>query len=305
MDQFYADYDVTVNYVPYDAGVSFSRASLINRVTTPYILYGDDDFIFTEQTNLALPLAYLMQHAAIGLVGGNMYDCKTNAAGAVVKTRRRFERILTFHDRQRGVISTPIDYIIPKTDIFDNAPFYHCDMTLNWALCRKEIFDDPGLQWDAQFKISGEHENFFFQLHKLSDWKVVYCPAMICDHKHEEAEGYNLLRSRQTGWQALGKKWDLEWMLDIGSGLRMFSDFESPTPFTAKFGASSQQTPSKQHDFLRLWADGSASASISPVQTLKSARATATTAGLQARKRIEGLKIRNQTLQDQIGRLKK
>lgn len=296
MEEFYQRNGVMVRYVPFDTGVSGSRSSLLELVDTKYILYGDDDFIFTQHTNLALPRDFLEVHADFGLVGGNMMDLRVAEDGSVIKSRRRFEKILSFCPEQRGVISTPIDYVHPKTFLFKDRLFYQCDMTLNWALCRSEIFADPNLRWDPEFKISGEHENFFFQLKLRSAWRIAYSPELLCDHKHEHFEHYEILRSRTEGWISLGKKWDIDWMLDIGSGLRYFSDFESPIPYTATSGASAQQTPNINRDFLRVWHCGHASASVSFTQQLKTARERAGAASATAQRRIQGLSERIERL---------
>ncbi len=286
MDAFYRENEVTVRYLPFDSGVGKGRASLMDLVDTRYTLFGDDDFIFTERTDLAPARQFLDAHAEIGLVGGSMIDHRSQADGRQVKVRRRYEKLVSLLPEHRGMIVTPIDYVSPRITIFNGHHFHHCDMTLNWALCRTDMLADPELRWDPQFKSGGEHEDFFLQIKYRSDWGVVHCPQMICEHRHDGSARYDALRARADGWAAMGRKWGVDWLLDIGTGLRRFDDFNSVRPYTANPLASAQQLPAIGTDFLRLWHDGLAGASVSPVQSLREARARSAAANANLQRRI-------------------
>lgn len=292
MDAFYRAHDVTVRYLPFDSGVAAGRASLIDMVQTPYTLFGDDDFIFTAQTDPGPARKFLEAHAEIGLVGGSVIDLGTNAAGRQVKTRRRYEKLISLLPEHRGMITVPIDHVAPRVTVFDGRHFLHCDVTLNWALCRTEILTEAGPRWDPQFKSGGEHEDFFLQVKYRSTWGVVHCPQLVCEHRRHGSAPYNALRSRGDGWAAMGRKWGADWLLEVGIGLRRFDSFHSILPYTASNSGSAQQLPSTAGDFLRLWHDGHAAASISPAQRLREARAQASAANDRLQRRIEILQDR-------------
>jgi len=60
--------------LPFDSGVSAGRQAALDRVRTPYVLVGDDDFIFYRGTRLAPALARLDRNPSIDILGGQLID---------------------------------------------------------------------------------------------------------------------------------------------------------------------------------------------------------------------------------------
>ena len=54
--RFYRDHDVRMLWLPPDCGLSFARNRALEQARTPYVLLADDDFIFTDATDLKPPL---------------------------------------------------------------------------------------------------------------------------------------------------------------------------------------------------------------------------------------------------------
>src|SRR5512146_1925795 len=60
--------------LPFDSGVSAGRQAGLDRVTTPYVLVLDDDFVFYRGTHLAPAVWRIAQQPAIDILGGQLID---------------------------------------------------------------------------------------------------------------------------------------------------------------------------------------------------------------------------------------
>ena len=259
MDAFYRDHDVDVHYMPYDSGVSYCRSRLVRKIDRLLVLYADDDNCFTERTQFDAAIRILEGDRDIGLLAGSKTDIHQTQDG-FVRRRRRYEKLMEIDREKRQLVSTPIDFVSPETGSCGRERYYYCDLTLNWALCRRELFDDDALLWDDRFKTNGEHENFFLQLKYFSPYRVAYYPGMHCDHFPMKKGRYGKKRSRLDGWRMLGEKWDLETHLEVGYGLRQFDDYEAPPDGKANVTAW-RALPKKRDSYVRLWPDGYAEGS--------------------------------------------
>ena len=293
MASFYQDRAVEVHWVPFDHGVSAGRALLARKVRTPYLIYGDDDFVFTSRTRFAPVVRYLDARPDVALVTGGMVDQTKDKEGRVQRSRRRYETYMYRDAGNRGLIAVPIDHVRPKVDIFGDEIFYECDLVLNWAVARASLFDDERFLWDSQFKTNGEHENFFLQLKEFDGGRVMYYPQMECDHWPETHTDYDLLRHRDAGWAAFGRKWNVDWFLHVG---KAFFQYKNYTGTIIKYAPISQGAaeglPSRRDDYLRIWGNGMATASQSDRLVVREAGERVHQTWEKAEKRIEGLRAR-------------
>ena len=238
--------------------MSYCRAELVKEVATEYVLFGDDDFIFTEKSNFEVPRQILQQNRHIGLVAGSILDVFESPDGRQSRSFRRFEKKIYLDEESQLFISIPIDYLPPEVGCVGNHQFYYCDMVLNWALCRRDLFVDPRVLWDPQFRSNGEHENFFLQLKKYSPYRVVYYPEMQCDHHHVGSPTYERMRERQDGWMRFGRKWNVVAHLELGAGLRYYADYENLKEY--KFlqcpGLGAAHAPLQSPAYVRVWPEG-------------------------------------------------
>src|SRR5262245_33086750 len=67
--------DVEYVRLPVDVGVAAGRNALLELVQTPYFVSLDDDFAFTEETDLELLLDTIERHDA-ALAAGDLVECK-------------------------------------------------------------------------------------------------------------------------------------------------------------------------------------------------------------------------------------
>ena len=70
----YENAGVKAVYVTEDAGVGIARHAAIAEVKTEYILFCDDDFIFSKETKLEAPVEILKHDPDIDIVGGVVKD---------------------------------------------------------------------------------------------------------------------------------------------------------------------------------------------------------------------------------------
>ena len=292
MTAFYADRKVGVHWVPYDFGVSAGRAALARKVKTPFLLYGDDDFLFTGRTNLGPVIDFLASRPDVALVTGGMIDHVAGKDGGSRRKKRRYETYICRDLANKGLIIIPIDYVDAVVAVHRGEVFYKCDLGLNWAMARTSLFADERLLWDPQFKTAGEHENFFLQIKEFGGGQVMFYPGMECDHMPETNPDYEALRTREAGWEAFAKKWDVDWLLHVGTALHRFSDFYRPTMKTPLVQGSAPQLPPRFEDYLRLWADGSADASVSSRSLVAAAHEQVTGVRAKNKRHIANLRAR-------------
>lgn len=230
MERFYASHDaVRELWLPFDCGVSYARNRALERVDTRYALLADDDFVFTEDTDLEAARAVMEAAPELGFLGGSMVDVQVDPDGASRRLLRKWEKHLLPFERTRTLITVPIDFLPLRTREVAGRTVYACDMTSNWGLLRTEVFE-AGLRWDEQIKVNGEHEDFFLAMMEETDWEVAYLPELRCEHHQPHLPGYRKLRRRQGGRAVFAAKWGLSHQLDLGLGLRSFDDYRTCAP---------------------------------------------------------------------------
>lgn len=142
----------------------------IDKCTEDFIMKVDDDMYFTEPLDLTIP-------ADAGLMGGKVWH------------------------EHRGIPS-PYIYNIEKTGerrytwtALDPDIFTYCDVTPDFWIARREIFND--FRMDGTILVGqGGHEVFFMDIwHTDKDWRVVYNPNIVAMHeKGSNTEEYKSFR---------------------------------------------------------------------------------------------------------------
>lgn len=244
MEQFYTRQRVRMLWLPWDCGLSFARNRAVEQVTTDYILLADDDFIFTQETMLSDAVQILESLPEIGFLGGSVIDVIQNEHGDQERRFRKWEKHLILMEEASTLISMPIDHLPLQVREAAQKKVYLCDMTSNWGIFRRQVFDSH--RWDESIKINGEHEDFFLGMKVHTNWKVAYYPGLICDHQQVRNPKYGGLRYRLDGRTALGKKWNLSHHLELGVGLRSFTNYlaysEVPVSISEVYEAAMNST---------------------------------------------------------------
>jgi len=216
MYRFYEENNVEYYFLPFDCGLGYARNFLIRKVKEPYVMWGDNDFVFDEKANIYKGIELLKSKKDIGVVGGCVL---------VDGKEQHYERILMY-DRGYGIlVYIPLELIDPKPCDFKGDSYYYCDLTFNFAIARKEIFGNKKVRWNEDIKVSYEHSDFFLKLKLYSKYRVVYFPAMKVNHEKEKyltVAGYRELRSRKADAIKFANFWNLRMNFTIGQGKEVY-----------------------------------------------------------------------------------
>lgn len=202
---------VALDMVDHDAGVTVARNRAIERVSSKYLLFCDDDFIFGGDTDLEPAWRIMEGDKSVDILGGLLIDIRDDNLRMRV---RRWEKYL-FVDRARGsLIAVPIDSCAPAPRQMAGHCYFDTDTVLNWKLVRRALFDRfPG--WDPRYQCNGEHEDFYLSVKTRGDIRVAYAPSLLVYHHHPPDHAYRGRRQRQGGWPLLGEKWQIENYVDV------------------------------------------------------------------------------------------
>ena len=222
MIQFYEENYVEYYYVPYDCGIGYCRNLLLTKVKEPFLLWGDNDFVFDKNSNLSSGITILEHNKNIGFVGGGVI--RNDTLG-------HYERILSYSAEYGILIYVPLELTEPEVHILGDISFYYCDLTYNYVLCKTKVLQENSkLRWDERLKVAYEHTSLFLCLKQFSDYKVVYCPSMVVIHEHSFSnQRYNKLRTRTNADKVFAEIWGLKMNFTIGKGREIYSKHELTT----------------------------------------------------------------------------
>jgi len=186
--------------LPFDSGLSAGRNRLLERVTTPFFLLCDDDFVFDRRTDVGRMRELLLANG-LDLIGGVYYDrlhpCRREAARALLRL-----------DWWRLLLRLGIE--IPRKTYFNfepsgenrwrlsdipyTPPVVRCDFAGNFFLARTRRLVEAVGGWDNALK-NGEHQDFFFRM-KRAGLSVGHTEAAGVVHLMEGSPDYFRFRER-------------------------------------------------------------------------------------------------------------
>lgn len=213
LDRFYQNAGAKVMYVAEDAGVGVARHAAIAEVKTEYILFCDDDFVFSNETKLEAPVEILEHDRKIDIVGGAV----KNFAGGIdhpFSQIIRWEWFLQFNKQRRHLTLISIDCLTPLRREVNGIPYFITDTALNWKLARRSAFE-RGAGWDPRYICNGEHEDFYLNIKENTDIGVAYCPGFVVYHHSPEDSSYHLKRNDQDGFKKFSDKWGIDEILQF------------------------------------------------------------------------------------------
>lgn len=195
--------------LPFDCGIGYARNLLITQMLKDgcdYFMWADNDFMFDSSFKLDDALSILKSNKRIGIVGGSV---KKN------NKMCHYERFM-YYDRKRGILTyVPIELSHPEEKDIDGIKYFDCDITFNFAIAKKAVWEDTRVHWYEGIKCRYEHSQFFLQIKRYSKFKVVYCPSMSVHHEHTGSVEYKKYRFRQTDAKEFSDFFKLKAMYEV------------------------------------------------------------------------------------------
>ncbi|KAA5541833.1 glycosyltransferase [Roseiconus nitratireducens] len=152
--------DVQVLHLPFDCGLSRARNALIDALETEFLLVLEDDFQFTDETDIEPLWRVLRSDPEIGVAGGAIRGCdgRVTCYALDIEVCRTTMRV---REAPHRIAVTPC-----------GIPYRLCDMVWNFALFRREMLREH--RWVDALKI-GEHCPFFYEVKLARRWRVASC----------------------------------------------------------------------------------------------------------------------------------
>ena len=163
-------------YIGYDLGLSAGRNIGISKIKTEYFILLDDDFYFTEKTNLEI-LYMTIDKNNFDMVGFDFYDFGYS--------KRNFRGTYKIEDK---ILTRDVNNI--KETLY-GYPMY--DFILNCFIGRTSFFRIN--KWDDKIKIGFEHDDFFINIMKYNP-KITHISDVAIEHYPEFDTEY--LNNRHT-----------------------------------------------------------------------------------------------------------
>lgn len=180
--------DPLVRYVKteFDIGLSEGRNRALSMVDTEYFLLLDDDFVFTQDTDLTAMLD-ILESTTFSIVSGGVVDFG--------KDKRTFFGTLLLKHKSLYLLEGV------ASGSRHGLPVY--DFVLNFFMARTDVIKlSP---WDSMLKL-GEHEDFFFNLKKKGVLITDISERVTIDHYPEVSDDYAKYRNRVHSYQVMAAK---------------------------------------------------------------------------------------------------
>lgn len=192
--------------LPFDSGLCVGRNALVERITTEYVVIGDDDFEYAEGARIERMIAFLDAHPEYALVGGRIIE------GDKI---RDYQGTL---EREPGflhikALPTDIEYRLER----DYFRYCDADITFNFFVARTEVVRQ--VKWDDEIKVAYEHCSFFLDM-KEAGHRCAFTPDALVLHKPHGIREPNVMqyrpyRSRKSDKQRFFDKFKLNKVVDM------------------------------------------------------------------------------------------
>ncbi len=155
--------DVKIQIVSYD-NLSKARNEALKSVKTPFTLIGDDDFLYSKESNLD-SLVKLLDNADI--------------AGGKVESLT-YEGTISFVGNRVHLSPLTYDY-----STYEGVRFQRCDFVSNFFVAKTDTL--RRIEWDETMRIEYEHLDFFLEAERKGA-RVVFCPDASVGHHTPELD---------------------------------------------------------------------------------------------------------------------
>jgi GT2 family glycosyltransferase len=206
--------------LPYDSGVCVGRNTLMQHVQTKYVLVGDDDFYYDENTGVNKMLAVLECQPQVDLIGGRIRE------NGIV---RNYQGSIEINGRM--LVNRPIDLETANWELAyvsegQSMRIVKTDLVFNFFIARVDKVRD--IPWDEEIKVAYEHESWFIDLQK-AQIGVYFTPDAVIEHKPQHLRDivenspahatYKAFRMRRTDKERFFRRHQLDYVVDM-NGVR-------------------------------------------------------------------------------------
>ena len=180
---------ITMVDVEDDCGLSASRNALAAACPTPLMCLAEEDFVFTDKTDLAAGVAILDENPELGMIGGSLIQDRQ-----VQHYARNFRR----ERHPEGDVLKAIPAGGPMINQGDQSPTWRkCSMVFNWGIIRRDLMIE--VPWDEDLKL-GEHADWFLRVGEDSDCEVGPTLSILARHDRDDPGDYSQHRNRAAGF---------------------------------------------------------------------------------------------------------
>jgi|GEM_PF-6813298 len=181
--EFYPDWPVLVEYT--GGNLSEGRNRIVQQAETEAVCIVEDDFEFTERTDLRAMLDVLRVRG-VGVVCG------------ALEVRGEVQRYAT-DLRLNGAILEAVEPPAGGVQVTPGGtPYQVCDMGWNFIVTRRRVVEKA--PWDQALELN-EHAAWFASVKRLGVFKVAFTPSSIVRHHQDRPEGYQQQRNRSVGFK--------------------------------------------------------------------------------------------------------
>lgn len=184
----------TAVWMDFDSGFGAKNNYAIKYMDRPYTLIYSDDFIADEKSAAGvLDMYRVLEHDRhIGVASGRVDDIPYEGFLKYVPINDKSKWVDVYAERLNPKTSIPM---VTAGEV--RVPYHFVDMTVNYNLVRREVFDH--VKWDEQFKIGGDHVWFYEQV-KQRGYLIAWVPG-VSVHQQVPKDGdvhedYGWARSR-------------------------------------------------------------------------------------------------------------
>ena len=205
----------------FDIGLCRGRNMAVKEAKTPYVLIGDDDFLYTPEAKLYKMVDFLEKNKEIDLLSGS------------IRENDKIRHYEGFFDLSPGHFTFNA---LSLDDVNSwkkscGLKYSECDLAFNFFVARTDKVEK--VLWDEKIKVAYEHADFFIGMKKAGH-KVAYTPDCVVIHKpvlgrisKKEFKEYPLFRNRKTDRIRFFTKHKLNAMTDM-QGRTDYFEVEQP-----------------------------------------------------------------------------
>ena len=165
---FNYDENIKTYYLPFNSGVSAGRNYGVSKIDTEYFVLLDDDYEFTENTNIEKLLS-IIQNSSLDILGGAVQERNGQ------------------YDNTYGIFDQNGTQVKCSRRVIAEQQYDKCQFIPNFFIAKTITIKAHG--WDPELGAGGEHYAFFFDNQQY--FKVGYTNTVSIFHRKSRTLEYS------------------------------------------------------------------------------------------------------------------